>query len=205
MSNEISGNTGHDASIETETSNEAVAQDKPNKSELEQQSAKKKSPADAFLDLKDVVNAMRAELYDLKGYSSALIGVSEQQKLAQREEGRKEGIDALCRIHQLLYRKVANIDAGREENNAYIRQLYENVEGELNGLGVTVIYPTLSEPPQYEYMVAVGYVKSSLLHRPNTVSKVESCGYCIKNGNEYKVLKKAEIVVYRKASEVQEQ
>jgi hypothetical protein len=168
------------------------------------QPAKKKSPADAFLDLKEVINVMRAELHDLKEYSSALIELSDQQKRSYKEEGRREGIDSLSRIHQLLFQKVANMDMGKEENNSYIRQLYDNVEGELRGLGVIVILPKISDIPNYEYMVAVGSTKSSIMHKPNTVSKVEACGYCIENGNEIKILKKAEIVVYRKSSEVKE-
>jgi len=190
--------------LDEENTSQSTVQLNPTPSNIHNEVSKKKSPADAFLDLKDVVNTMRAELYDLKEYSSRLIEVSEHQKQALKEEGRMDGIDSLSRIHQLLFRKVANMDSEKEVNSPYIRQLYENVEGELNGLGVTVISPTLSEPPQYEYMVAVGYIKSSLLHRPNTVSKVESCGYLIKNGNEYKVHKKAEVIIYRKAHEVLE-
>ena len=166
------------------------------------QSTKKKSPADAFLELKDVVNTMRAELYDLKEYSSALIELSDQQKMSYKKEGRIEGIDSLSRIHQLLFRKVANMDMGKEENNSYIRQLYDNVEGELKGLGVTVIFPKISDIPTYEDMVAVGSTKSSIMHKPNTISKVEACGYSIRNGDEIKILRKAEVVVYRKSSEV---
>ncbi|EDN70947.1 hypothetical protein BGP_1676 [Beggiatoa sp. PS] len=179
------------------------ARTKPSDNETSQ-SAKKKSPADAFLALKDVINAMRAELYDLKDYSSALIELSDQQKTSYKEEGRREGIDSLSRIHQLLFRKVANMDIGKEGNNSYIRQLYDNVEGELKGLGVTVILPKISDIPNYEYMVAVGATKSSLMHKPNTISRIEACGYCIR-GNEINILRKAEVVVYRKSSEVKEQ
>lgn len=166
------------------------------------QSVKKKSPADAFLELKDVVNTMRAELYDLKEYSSALVDISDQQKRSQKEEGRREGIDSLSRIHQLLFRKVVNMDMGKEDNNSYIRQLYDNVKGELEGLGVTFILPKISTIPDYKYMVAVGSTKSSIIHKPKTISKIEACGYYIKNNDEINILRKAEVVVYRKGNEV---
>jgi len=190
-----------DSQNPTEKVNDGSAQTQLSKNETNQ-SAKKKSPADAFLELKDVVNTMRAELYELKEYSGALIEISDQQKRAQKEEGRREGIDSLSRIHQLLFRKIANMDMGKEDNNSYIRQLYDNVEGELRGLGVIVILPNISDIPDYEYMVAIGSVKSSIMHKPNTISKIEACSYCIKNGDEIKVLRKAEIVVYRKGNEV---
>ncbi|RKZ74920.1 MAG: hypothetical protein DRQ57_09360 [Gammaproteobacteria bacterium] len=190
-----------DSENSTEKVNGGPVQTQLSKNDVSQ-SAKKKSPADAFLDLKDVVNVMRAELYDLKDYSSALIELSAQHKNSYKEEGRREGIDSLSRIHQLLFRKVASMDMGKEDNNSYIRQLYDNVEGELKGLGVSVIFPNISDIPDYEYMVTVGSVKSSIMRKPNTISKVEACGYCIENGDKIKVLRKAEIVMYRKGNEV---
>lgn len=170
-----------------------------------EQTPKKKSPADAFLELKDVVNVMRAELYELKEYSSSLIDVDEQKMQQVRQEGRLEAIDSLCRIHQLLFRKVSNMDVGSgEENNTYIHQLFENVEGELNGVGVKVILPTISDKPNYQWMVAVSSIKSPILrqYKPNTISKVEACGYYMDSDQSPTILKKAEIVVYRKVSEV---
>ena len=176
--------------------NETLAKEVNSKYDSESKPRSKKSPAEAFLDLKAVVNIMRAEVHEVRDYSSALIELSKEEKENLREEGRENGINALFRIHQLLFRQIANMKSGHVDNDPFVRNIFENVEAELKSFGVQLIEPKIGQIADYGFMTAVNSIKSNWHKKPNTIYRVESYGIFIENEEFVKIIKKAEITVY---------
>jgi len=180
---------------------------------------KGKSPADAFIELRETVNAMRMELLEIKGYSAGLLELSEDVKAHHYSKGLLTGVESLCRIHLMMTRQFLEKDGISENDkklflfplrskrekaeNGFLSCLYEVVEEELRQLGVRVLLPSLGEKPDYTVMKVIGSLvpPEDQTSDCGTIAAVKSYGYLFQRGSMKSVLKKAEIFVYSDAEE----
>ena len=185
---------------------------------------KKKSPADAFLDLKDVINVMRSEMIELKKYSMGLLELTELEKRKHFEAGHIDGIRSLCRIHQLLFRQLSQIKTLKEiklpfymrsplsllkrpnGDALFLCKFNENIESELSNLGIEIVYPAIGSLPDYRIMTVLGNTASSLIlgHKERTIAEIKSCGYVLKLDGLQQVISKSEVIVYASSTEVKQ-
>lgn len=185
---------------------------------------KKKSPADAFLDLKDVINVMRSEMIELKKYSMGLLELTEQEKRKHFKAGHIDGIRSLCRIHQLLFRRLSEKKTLKDidlpfhkrplssllnkpsRDDLFLSRFNENIESELSSFGVDIVYPSVGSLPDYSVMTVLGNTPSSLMlgHKERTIAEIKSCGYVFKLDGLQQIISKSEVIIYARSLEVKQ-
>ncbi|MCS6897783.1 MAG: nucleotide exchange factor GrpE, partial [Nitrospira sp.] len=158
----------------------------------------KRTPAEAFSQLADAVNAMRAEISELRQF----VRTCDERLVRDVDQHRAEGMTAvlhsLMRLHGQVYRHVSAIESGNVEPNPFISHLFESIEGELAEHGVQVIRPQPGDELNFELMTTIGSIPCAFWRKPDRVAQVASCGFVLQVGLARRILKKAEVTVYRR-------
>jgi len=160
--------------------------------------AAKKSPAEAFVELSESVHALRADVDEV----GAFVRVCRDKLLRQADEYRLEGmyavLDSLQRLHDITFRRVTTMEAGNAKPDAFIVNLFEMIEAELKSHGVQVIRPQPGEEVNLEVMTTIGTVNCPFWRKPDRVAQTNCCGFILTSGSEQRILRKAEITVFRR-------
>lgn len=158
----------------------------------------KRSPAEAFVELNDSVLAMRNELSEVADFSRICRDKLIRQADDYRAEGAGPALDALLRLHALVFRQVTAMDAGNARPHEFTAVLFEAIKGEIESLGVSIVQPQPGDELDSQRMKVLGTVDCPFWRKPDRVAQVNACGFVLVQESGEKVIQKAEVTVYRK-------
>jgi hypothetical protein len=165
-----------------------------------------RSPAEAFTELAAEIAQTRREVAQVadfvRGAGSTLHRTADELFL----EGADAAIRGLLRIDDLLFKQTrqsngSQKDAPGAELAALLRQA---LDGELRSLDIQILEPAPGDDLDLSRMVTIANVPIPLLRcrRAGTVAEVISRGYVYSTASVERILKKAEVVIWRARSDV---
>ena len=158
----------------------------------------KRSPADAFMDLTTAVRGLRGDVDEVGSF----VRKCKDMLLRQADEYRFEGMQAvlasMMRLHELIFRQVISMEAGNTRPDAFTINLFETIEAELETHGVEIIRPHPGDEINLEVMTTIGTASCPFWRKPGKVAQVFSCGFFSGTDSSRRVLRKAEVTVYRR-------
>ena len=119
-----------------------------------------------------------------------------------RREGRLPVLESLFRVHDLIFRRVAAMEAGESGPDAFVIEILRHIEHELKQQHqVSVLRPDPGTPVDLQSMNTLKDVPAGKFfwRKPDTVARVHRCGFAQIVGEEEKILRPVEVDVYRKA------
>lgn len=178
----------------------------PSDAEPAPQQEPARSPAEAFAELAAQISHARRDIAQVADYARGT-GAQLQRAL---EDAFLDGADAalrgLIRIDELLFKQTRGSadDAMDGPSAALAAMLAQAVEGELRSLDIHVLEPEPGDEMDLARMVAIANRPAPPLRarRAGTVADVITRGYAFVTGDSGKVLKKAEVVIWRHRDDV---
>jgi len=158
----------------------------------------KRSPAEAFMALSDEVAHMSAELADVGSFMRACRDKLIRQADQYRLEGMQEVLDSMMRLHGLVFRRLISMEAGDARPDHFTISFFETLEAELAQHDVEVVRPQPGDDVDLEIMTTIGAVKCPFWRKPDKVAQVASCGFALNMESGRRILRKAEVTVYRR-------
>jgi hypothetical protein len=165
-----------------------------------------RSPAEAFAELAAQISHARRDIAQVADYAR---GTGAQLQRAYDDmflEGADAAIRGLIRIDELLFKQTRETNATSmcSETVALATMLGQALEGELRSLEVHVLEPQPGDELDLARMVAIANRPAPLLRgrRVGTIAEIISRGYVFVTPQREKVLKKAEVVIWRARDEV---
>lgn len=150
----------------------------------------KRSPTEAFRELRDVVDEV-----------GTFVRVCKEKLIRDADEHRLKGMQAvletLMLLHGIIFRQVTSMEAGSSRPDQFTINLFETLEAELEGHGVEVIRAHPGDDVDLEVMTTIGAAKCPFWRKPGRVAQVASCGFALGNGTGRRILRKAKVTVYR--------
>lgn len=172
----------------------------------EEQEPKRRSPAEAFDELKAAVNRSTAEISDLWDFSRKVKDKLLQAAEIHRMEGMLPVLDSMLQIHQIVFARVTSTaktngkEAEKGNGDQFIGNLLETLEEELSRHGIEVVKPASGVAFDVHTMDCTTAVKGSKKDEANTVAAVNRCGFLYKSPAEKapRILAKAQVEVFAK-------
>jgi molecular chaperone GrpE (heat shock protein) len=191
--------------------------------QTEQPEEKRRSPAEAFDDLKATVNRSAAEIAQLWEFSQKVKDKLFKTAELHRLEGMLPVLDSLLQIHGSLFLRVkasgtqadddkkSKKDKKKDKDketpkeaatdDAFIASLLETLEEELTRHGVEVFNPAPGSAFDVRLMDCTQPVeRGSRKDKANTVAAVNRCGFLYKMPSEKlpRIVAKAQVEVFAK-------
>jgi len=158
----------------------------------------KRSPTEAFAELSEGVHLLRADIDDIGSF----VRVCRDKLLRQADEYRFEGmhavLESLMRLHSLVYRQVTMMECGNAKPDAFVLNLFATLEAELKTHGIEVVRPQPGEEVNLEVMTTIGTMHCPFWRKPDRVAQINTCGFVRSTESERRILRKAEITVFRR-------
>lgn len=172
---------------------------------------KRRSPAEAFDELKAAINRSSQDISDLWDFSQKvkdkLLGAADTHRL----EGMLPVLDSMLQIHQILFvrvRSTAPVESKKKADKTqqsapeqFVATLLETVEDELKRHGAEVVNPEPGAAFDVQIMECTQKVKpESRKQKANTIAAVNRCGFLYKPpaGGATRLLTKAQVEVFAK-------
>ncbi len=158
----------------------------------------RRSPADAFDELKQVLRDSCGDVSEI----GAFVRACRDKLLRGADEFRYEGmravLESLLRLHDRLYRQVTAMESGEHQPDTFVISLFETLETELRVNGVEVIRPHSGDEVDLAVMTTIGVAPCPFWRKPGRIAKVESCGFMLNMDSTSALLRKAEVTVLRR-------
>jgi|GEM_PF-1353787 len=160
--------------------------------------ASTRSPVEAFAELSAAVHALRDEMDEVGSF----VRLCKDKLLRQADEYRWEGmqavVESLMRLHELIYRQVTAMEGGNVRPDEFMINLFQVLEAELGTHGVEVVTPHPGDSVNFDVMTTIGTVSCPFWRKPDRVAQVSRCGFVLRTQADHRVLRKAEVTVYRR-------
>jgi len=162
-----------------------------------------RSPAEAFAELSGLIEATRRDVAQVADYVRGSATRIQRTADEIRLEGADAALRAVIRLHELLYKHARDADASEDKHRGLLDLLRDAAEGELRSLAVSIVEPELGEAPDLHAVVTIANRPVPRLRpgRVGTVAEVVSPGYVLRTESIVRVLKKAEVVIWRARKE----
>lgn len=171
---------------------------------VEQPEPKRRSPAEAFDELKAAVNRSAAEIADLWEFSRKVKDKLFKAAELHRMDGMLPLLDSMLQIHQILFARVTSMRGNgkkvKGDAETFIVTLLETLEEELARHGIDTVEPPRGAAFDVHTMECTRTVRRSKKDEGNTVAAVNRCGFLYKPSSEGapRVLAKAQVEVFEK-------
>ncbi len=161
----------------------------------------KRSPAEAFAEMTDVLANLRADIQHAMEYTKKTHTVV--QRIDQdRQAIEFTALDALFRVHNLAFRHV-QLGERDKDDAGFTVMLLQLLEGEFKTLGVEIVLPLQGEVADYSIMEAIGTARCRFWQKPGRVAQTESCGFVVRTPAGARVLHKAKVVLFSREERAQ--
>jgi molecular chaperone GrpE (heat shock protein) len=171
------------------------------------ESPRRRSPAEAFDELKAAVNRSAKEVSDLWEFAEKVKDKLLQAAEVQRLEGMLPLLDSMLQIHQILFVRLRSAgakgaDDAKDAGDAdFVSSLLETLEEELARHGVEIVHPDPGAAFDVHTMDCTQAVeKKSRKDKPNTIAAVNRCGFLYQppDGSRKRLIAKAQVEVFGK-------
>lgn len=115
-----------------------------------------------------------------------------------RQDGAKPFLEVLMQLHDLIFRQAQSMEAGRDRPDPFVTNLFQTLEAELSSLGIDVIRPASGDPPDLAIMKAIATEPCPFWRKSDRVARIHTCGFACHLNDQWQLIRKAEISVYRK-------
>lgn len=165
-----------------------------------------RSPAEAFAELAAQIGQARRDIAQVADYARGTGAQLQRAVDGAFLDGADAALRGLIRIDELLFKQTRGGagEAMDAPTAALAAMLAQAVEGELRALDVSILEPHPGDDIDLASMVAIANRPAPLLRmrRADTVAEVITRGYAFATEHGHKILKKAEVVVWRHRDDI---
>ena len=185
--------------------------------ETKNEASKKASPAEAFSRLEDAVWKVHGNVDGIGDILQRFKEILPDDPDEYRREGRSEVFESLFQLHDFVFTRVIAGETGKTSRNSFIVDILKYIENELERHDVYVYRPQLGSQIDLKYMrtlqavpidsdekidtVARVYRCAFALlfgDKSETVAQVHRCGFAMRLGDKGRILRMADVDVYRR-------
>lgn len=159
---------------------------------------RKKGAGEAFQDLSDSVHLLATRFDEVGDFIRTCKEKLLHEADVYRQDGAKPFLEVLMQLHDLIFRQAQSMESGRARPDPFLTNLFQTLEAELASLGIDVIRPAPGDPLDLAMMKAIATEPCPFWRKPDRVARIHTCGFAGHLDDQWHLLRKAEISVYRK-------
>lgn len=165
-----------------------------------------RSPAEAFAQLATEISLARRDIAQVADFARSSGALFQRDYADVFLQGADAAIRGLIRIDELLFKQTRESTSSsmHSQTLALASMLGQAIEGELQSLDVRLLEPQPGDSLDLSRMVAVANRPAPVLRgrKVGTIAEVISRGYIFVTPERQKILKKAEVVIWRAREEI---
>ncbi len=160
--------------------------------------SKKTSPAEAFARLETALWQVHGNVAQIDEFIQKAKEILPDDPEEFRREGRCEVFKSLFQLHDFVFNRVLLIESGEASDDSFVTDTLKYIANELERHDVYVFRPEIGSPVDLRMMQTLQAIPAKLWQKSDTVAKVHRCGFAFRIGDKGKMLRMADVDVYRK-------